>query len=271
MHTPLPPYRSKSFFFCFSRCFPLAEGQISFGDLGADFVSPIKVSIQQFYGIEINDFACTVAKTALASVPKMTKGNQPTDDGNFIFSEEEYAELVKDDPSISHLIHRYIGARDYLNNNEVRYCMWLKDVAPSEYKHNKEIMRRLDAIRVFREKSSAAPTRKSAETPYKFFSTPQRDTDYLIIPRVSSERRRYIPIGFMEANVIAADSCSIVLDATHYMFGVLISNVHMAWMRTVAGRLKSDYRYSGSMVYNTFPWPESAEAHKAKIEQTAQG
>ena len=206
----------------------------------------------------------------ICDVNKMTKGNQPTDDGNFILSEEQKAQLLKDDNNIEICIRRYIGARDYLNNNEKRYCLWLKDVSPSIYRKNKEIIKRLNAIKSFRERSTAAPTRKFAEKPFLFFSSPQTDEPYLIIPRVSSERRKYIPIGFMNPEVIAADSLSIICGADLYMFGVLTSNVHNAWMRTVAGRLKSDYRYSGSIVYNNFPWCTPTEKQKALIEKTAQ-
>ena len=118
--------------------------------------------------------------------------------------------------------------------------------------------------------SSAAPTRALAEKPYLFFSTPQTDSNYLCIPEVSSERRRYIPIGFMDKSVIASNKLLIVLDATLYHFGVLTSNVHMAWTRTVCGRLKSDYQYSGATVYNTFPWPDLSAEQQEKIERTAQ-
>ncbi len=222
------------------------------------------------YLIDAPNVLIDSVSSPICDVPKMTKGNQPTDDGNFIFSEEEYKDFVAKYPKEAKFVHRYVGAKDFLNNDEIRYCLWLKDVSPSEYINNKEILHRLDAIRAFREKSSAAPTRKSAETPWKFFSTPQKNTNYLIIPRVSSERRKYIPIGFMTPDVIAADSCSIVLDASLYMFGVLTSNVHNAWMRVVAGRLKSDYRYSGAMVYNTFPWCNPTEEQKEAIEKTAQ-
>ena len=222
------------------------------------------------YLISAPDVMITSRSKPLSDVPKLTKGNQATDDGNFIFSEEERAELIEKDPNAEKYIKRYVGARDYLNNDEVRYCMWLKGISPSEYKNNKIVMQRLQNIKEFREKSSAAPTRKSAEKPYLFFSTPQTDETYMIIPRVSSERRRYIPIGFMTPDVIASDACSIICGAEIYHFGVLTSNVHMAWMRTVAGRLKSDYRYSGGVVYNNFPWPEPTDEQKTVIEQTAQ-
>ena len=224
------------------------------------------------YLVDAPDVLISSHGKPICDVPAMTKGNQPTDDGNFILSEEQYEDMIRKDPSSMEYLHRYIGARDYLNNNEKRYCLWLKDVDPAKYHGNSEVMRRLQNIHDFRLKSTAEPTRRSADTPFKFFSTPQTNETFLIIPRVSSERRRYIPIGFMPSEVIAADSCSIVCGADRYMFGVLISNVHMAWMRTVAGRLKSDYRYSGSVVYNSFPWPEGVtDEQKAKIENTAQG
>lgn len=222
------------------------------------------------YLIDAPDVLIESVGKPLCNVPKMTKGNQPSDNGNFIFSESEYKDFVVKYPKESHLLHRYVGAKDFLNNDEIRYCLWLKDANPAEFARNKEIVRRLDAIKAFREKSSAKPTRKAAETPWKFFSTPQTDQPYLIIPRVSSERRKYIPIGFMQPDVIAADSCSIISDASLFLFGVLTSSVHMAWMRTVAGRLEMRYRYSGAMVYNTFPWCNATDEQKEQIEKTAQ-
>lgn len=207
----------------------------------------------------------------ISAVPKLTKGNQPTDGGNLILSEKEKENLLKSDSSIEDCVRRYIGARDFLNNNEIRYCLWLKNIPPSVYRRNKEIQDRLQKVREFRKNSTAAPTRKFAEKPYQFFSTPQTDETYLIIPRHSSENRKYIPIGFMMPDVIASDSCSIVCSANLYHFGILTSNVHMAWMRVVCGRIKSDYRYSGNIVYNNFPWCNPTDKQKATIEKTAQG
>ena len=132
-------------------------------------------------------------------------------------------------------------------------------------------MRRLEAVKEMRKASTAAPTRALADKPYLFFSTPQTDSNYLCIPEVSSEKRRYIPIGFMDQSIIAANTVVIVPNATIYHFGVITSNVHMAWMRVVCGRLEMRYRYAGSIVYNNFPWPTPTEAQRAKIEQTAQG
>ena len=206
----------------------------------------------------------------ISDVPKLTKGNQPSDGGNLVLSEEERATFIKSDPSIAICIRRYVGAKDYLNNNEIRYCLWLRDVPFDIYSENKDIHERLKRVKEMRAASTAAPTRAAANKPHLFFSMPQTNENYLVIPRVSSERRRYIPVGFMSPDIIAADSLSIIPGASLYHFGILTSNVHMAWMRIVCGRLKSDYRYSGSVVYNNFPWPKPTEEQIARITQTAQ-
>lgn len=222
------------------------------------------------YLVDAPDILVYSRGSAICTVPRMTKGNQPSDGGNLILSQKERDELVAKDRSIAPLIRRFIGSKDFINNDEVRYCLWLKGVSPALYRKNTEIMRRLAAVREMRLASSAAPTRALADKPYIFFSTPQTDSNYLCIPEVSSERRRYIPIGFMDKSVIASNKLLIVPEATLYHFGILTSNVHMAWTRTVCGRLKSDYQYSGATVYNTFPWPTPTEEQRAKIEQTAQ-
>ena len=232
--------------------------------------SQLKVNHINAYLYDAPDAFIESRSKPICDVPKSTMGNKPTDNGNFILTLEERNDILGKTPELAPYIRRYIGARDYLNNDQIRYCLWLKDASPTILNKNKEVKRRLEAIREFRAKSTAAPTRKSAETPYKFFSTPQTKGEYLIIPRVSSQRRRYIPIGFMGGDTIAADSCTIICGANRYQFGVLESNVHMAWMRFVAGRLKSDYRYSASVVYNNFPWPKPTEVQKHRITKTAQ-
>ncbi|MBQ9564579.1 MAG: class I SAM-dependent DNA methyltransferase, partial [Synergistaceae bacterium] len=193
--------------------------------------------------------------TPICDVPRMTKGNYPSDGGNLILSQEERDALVKDDPAIVPCVRRYIGSRDFINNDETRYCLWLKDVSANLYRHNREVMRRIDAVRQMRLASTAAPTRAMADMPYRFFSTPQTDAPCLCVPEVSSERRKYIPMGFLVNGYIASSKLLIIPHAELYHFGVLISRVHMAWMRTVAGRLEMRYQYSGAIVYNTFPWP----------------
>lgn len=229
-----------------------------------------KVTNINAYLLDAPNVFVTSRSKPLCNVPKLTKGNQPTDNGNFILNEKERKELLAKDKSLEKCIRRYVGAKDFLNNNEIRYCLWLKNIPPNIYYKNKEILRRLEAIKIFRENSSAAPTRKFAEKPYLFFSSPQTEEPYLIVPRHSSEKRKYIPIGFMSPEIIASDACSIICGATLYHFGVLTSNVHMAWMRAIAGRLEMRYRYSGSVVYNTFPWPTPSKEQKTKIENTAQ-
>ena len=204
-------------------------------------------------------------------VPKMTFGNKPTDDGNFTLTKDEAQNLIKKDPAVAECIRRYISAKDFINNSEEKYCLWLKGISPAVYAKNKEINRRIENIRVFREASSAEPTRKFADRPYLFFSTPQTDNYYLCIPEVSSEKRKYIPIGFMDRTIIANNKLLIVPNATLYQFGILTSNVHMAWINIVCGRLEMRYQYSASIVYNTFPWPDPTEEQKKKIEETAQG
>lgn len=208
--------------------------------------------------------------TPLSDVPKMTHGNMPIDGGNLILSEEERAELIQKDPRIEPFIKRFVGAQDFLNNNVVRFCIWLKGVPPSEYAKNRDIMTRLERVRDVRLASSAAPTRKAADTPFQFFSSPQTDLPYLCVPEVSSGNRTYIPFGFKDNQTIASNKLMIVPDATIYHFGVLQSLLHMAWVRVVCGRMKSDYSYSAAVVYNNFPWPKPSEEQKKKIEGTAQ-
>ncbi len=222
------------------------------------------------YLVDAPDILISSRGSALCDVPRMTAGNKPSDGGNLILSQSEKDELLAKDASVAPCVRQYVGSKDFINNDEVRYCLWLKGVSPVVYRKNAEIMRRLEAVRQMRLASTAAPTRALADKPYLFFSTPQTDSNYLCIPEVSSERRRYIPIGFMDKRVIASNKLLIVPEATLYHFGVLTSNVHMAWTRTVCGRLKSDYQYSGATVYNNFPWPTPTEAQKAKIMQTAQ-
>ena len=153
-----------------------------------------------------------------------------------------------------------------------QYCLWLQGVSPAEIRKCPMVMERIKLCKESRENSIAAGIRKFAETPTLFAQITQPiGSPYIIVPRVSSERRRYVPIGFMDGNTIVTDAVQIVPNASIYEFGVMISNVHMAWMRAVCGRLKSDYRYSKDIVYNNFPWPTPTEEQKTKIEQTAQG
>ena len=222
------------------------------------------------YLVDAPDVLIVSRGAPICDAPRMTAGNKPSDGGNLILSQEERDRLLAKDPGIAPCIRRYVGSKDFINRDEVRYCLWLKGVSPAVYRKNTEIMRRLEAVREMRLASSAAPTRALAEKPYLFFSTPQTDSNYLCIPEVSSERRKYIPIGFMDKSVIASNKLLIIPDAALYHFGVLTSNVHMGWVRAVAGRLEMRYQYSGATVYNNFPWPTPTDEQRARIERTAQ-
>ena len=208
-------------------------------------------------------------KIPLCGVPPMNKGSQPTDDGNFMLTEEEYESVLQQEPKIAKYIRPFLGSAEFIQGKK-RYCFWLVGAQPSELRQSKIISKRLDNIRQFRSSSSKEATRKKAATPTLFQEIRQPASNYLLVPRVSSERRKYVPIGFIDASVIASDAVQIVPDASLYHFGLLTSFIHNAWMRAVAGRLKSDYRYSNTIVYNNFPWPEPTDAQRAKIEETAQ-
>lgn len=207
--------------------------------------------------------------TPLCNVPKMRFGSMPRDGGGFVLSPEEKEVLIKKEPLSIKWIRPYIGAVEFLNNKE-RYCLWLVGADPSEISKCPTVKKRVEFVRNIRLESKAAGTRKFAETPTLFCQIAQPDSNYIIVPKTSSGKRRYIPLGFMDKNTIASDLVFLIPDAGLYEFGVLMSNIHNSWMRLVAGRLKSDYRYSKDIVYNTFVWCTPTPEQKLKIEQTAQ-
>jgi hypothetical protein len=205
------------------------------------------------------------------TLPKMSKGSQPTDGGNLILSTDEKDELIRKYPESAKFIRQFMGAEEFINNKK-RWCLWLKNVAPDEYRKIPPVIARLERVSEFRRKSPTASVQRDSETPMLFTQIRQPETDYLAIPRVSSENRKYIPIGFMKPDIILSDRVSYISNATLYLFGVMSSNVHNAWMRVVCGRLKSDYNYS-PFIYNNFPWPDvetSPEtSHKRKTVANA--
>ena len=205
----------------------------------------------------------------LCNVPKITNGNRAYDGNNLVLTYEEKEMLIKKEPRAEKYIKKYFMGADLLKN-EPRYVLWLVNCSPAEMKAMPEIMKRVQAVYEMRSKSKNISTKKAALKPSLFQMIVQPSHSYMAFARVSSQRRRYIPIAFLDADCICGDKLIIVPDGTLYHFGIMISNVHNAWMRVVAGRLKSDYSYSSS-VYNNFPWPESTASQKAKIEQTAQG
>lgn len=216
-----------------------------------------------------NTFAVS-QKTPLCDIPQMNFGNQPRDGGHFVLTEEEKESLIQQEPALAKWIRPYIGAEEFIKQKS-RYCLWLRYAQPADIKQSKILYDRVQAVREFRLASSAKTTQGYAKVPHLFAQITQPDgADCLLVPRVSSERRRYAPIGFIKAGVVASDAVQIIPNATLYHFGILTSNVHMAWMRVVCGRLEMRYRYSKEQVYNTFPWPNPTKAQKAKIEQTSQ-
>lgn len=219
------------------------------------------------YLIDAIDVFIESKSKPICDVPKMTTGNRPADGGNLIIEAEDYNDFIKKEPNAVKYIKKLTGAAEYINNKD-RYCLWLVGISPAELRKMPEIMKRVEACRQDR-LNGAHDRQKLADTPTVFRETFNPDS-YIIVPRVSSENRRYIPLGFLDNTVVPTDSAVIIPDATLYHFGVLTSNVHMAWMRTVAGRLKSDYRYSKDIVYNNFPWCNPTPEQKAKIEKTAQ-
>ena len=221
------------------------------------------------YLIEAPDVFVESRAKPISDVPDMFKGSIPVDDGNFLLSDEEYQLLIKDEPNSKKFIKKFLGAREFLHN-EKRWCLWLENISPTEIKSMSEIYKRIESVRDFRLKSTKSATRKYANYPTRFMEIRQPNDNYLIIPSHSSENRRYIPIGYEIKDVICGNANLLIPNATLYHFGVLTSNVHMAWMRAVCGRLKSDYRYSKDVVYNNFPWPTPTEEQKAAIEKTAQ-
>lgn len=211
----------------------------------------------------------TARKKPLCNVPEMKFGSQPRDGGFFVLSPEEREEILKKEPWLAKVIRPYIGAEEFINGKE-RYCIWLHNEPFEIIKNSKILKDRIAAVEKFRMDSKAKTTNGYAKAPALFAQIAHTYEDYIIIPRVSSENRRYIPIGFLDKNSIASDAVQIIPNATLYHFGVLTSNVHMAWMRTVAGRLEMRYRYSKDLVYNNFPWPEANKKQIAAIEAAAQ-
>ena len=208
--------------------------------------------------------------TPICNVPKMRFGSMPRDGGGFILTAEEKTALLQSEPLAAQWIRPYVGATEFLNSKE-RYCLWLVGADPGEINKCPTVKKRVEFVRDFRASSKAAATRKFASTPTLFCQIAQPDSTYIIVPETSSGKRRYIPLGFMDKDTIASNLVFLIPNAGLYEFGVLMSNVHNSWMRLVAGRLKSDYRYAKDIVYNNFVWCTPSPEQKRRIEQTAQG
>ena len=246
--------------FCYA---PVRDRYIYDGD------RKINVSNINAYLVDAANIFIYSRQYPLSNVPEIGIGNKPIDGGNYLFEKEEMEEFIKQEPKSATYFKPWYGSVEFIHQKP-RYCLWLGDCAPSELRQMPHCIKRIEAVRQLRLKSKSAGTRKLAERPTRFHVENMPKGHFIIVPRVSSERRRYVPMGFMPPTCLGSDAVHLIPNATLYHFGILESNVHMAWMRAVCGRLKSDYRYSKEIVYNNFPWPKPTEEQKAKIEKTAQ-
>jgi hypothetical protein len=241
-------------------------------DYAADGKQPVVSTANNIspYLVAGPDGAITNRNTPISRAPEICFGNQPIDGGHLLLDPGEKSELLRMEPNAKKYIRRFLGAQEFINGEE-RWCLWLRCASPAELRAMPEVMRRVEAVREFRLASIRPATRELASTPTEFAFVSHREEKYLLIPSVSSERRLYIPIGFMPHDVIASNLCLIIPGAGLFHFGVLCSAMHMAWVKQVCGRLKSDYRYSNKLVYNNYPWPEAPSAkQRAAVEKAAQ-
>ena len=221
------------------------------------------------YLVDGPDIIISNRNEPINKVPKMIWGNKPTDGGNFLFNDVfQRNEFVKKEPYSEKWIRPYMSGEDFING-KFRYCLWLKGIDPSELNKLSETKKRIDAVRLFRQHSKAESTRRKADTPTLFIQISQSNTDYLAIPEVSSEKREYIPIGFIDKMVIASNTLQLIPNATLWHFGVLTSKMHNVWMHYTCGRMKSDFRYSSTIVYNNFPWPANPTEKQIKTVEEA--
>lgn len=234
---------------------------------------PLAISARNIspYLVDAPDVVLSNRTVPLCDVPKMSWGNKPTDGGHLILSPEERRDLLAAEPQAEPFVRRYMSGGDFINGDE-RYCLWLVDADPNQLKSMPRVMARVESVRKFRLESKAASTRDFAAFPTRFRQIAQPSGSYLAIPEVSSENRNYVPMAFLGNEVICSNTVQFVPDASLHHFGILTSLMHMAWVRTVCGRLKSDFRYSNTIVYNNFPWPEPLDdKSRTAIEAAAQG
>jgi hypothetical protein len=206
---------------------------------------------------------------ALCDVPEIGIGNMPIDDGNYLFEKAEMTDFIKKEPAAEKYFHTWYGSKEFINRSP-RYCLWLGECPPDELRKMPLCRERVKNVQDFRNQSTRPTTKKLAERPLEFGTTNMPNGAYIVIPKVSSEKRRYVPMGYMTPDILCSDLVFIIPNATLFHLGVLTSNVHMAWMRAVCGRLEMRYRYSKDIVYNNFPWPNPTEEQKETIARTAQ-
>jgi hypothetical protein len=220
------------------------------------------------YLVDAKDIFIDKKSNPICNIPEMNFGNMPADGGEFLFTTEEKNEFLAKEPNAENYFKPFISALEFINNKE-RWCLWLQDIEPGELKKMKYVIERVQNVKAIRELSSRP---QLANIPHLFAQITQpKNLDYILIPRHSSENRKFIPIGFFKSENIAADSCLIIPNGTLYHFGVLMSTIHMAWVKSVCGRLESRFRYSKDIVYNNYPWPDNPNDKQIKaIEKAAQ-
>ena len=230
---------------------------------------PLIVDNINAYLVDADNVFVESRTNPLCDIPKIGIGNKPIDGGFYLFTEEEKNEFIKKEPQAEKWFRPWIGSHEFINRY-FRYCLWLGECPPNELRKMPECLKRVQAVRDYRLSSPSAGTVKLADTPTRFHVENMPKGNYIVVPEVSSERRKYIPMGFLDPYVLSSNLVKVIPNAEIYHFGVLTSNVHMAWVRAVCGRLKSDYRYSKDIVYNNFPWCNPTAEQKKKIEETAQ-
>jgi len=222
------------------------------------------------YLIEGSDVVVLSRSTPVSPIPEIVFGNMPNDGGHLLLTDSERKELLKKEPEAKKFIRPFLGSQEFINGTQ-RWCLWLKDAPPAEVRALPEVMKRVEAVKKLRLESPRETTRELAKTPMLFGEIRQPAAKYLTIPKTSSERRVYIPIAFLDSRVIASTELFTMIDAALFHFGVLSSGMQMAWVKQVCGRLKSDFRYSASLVYNNYPWPEApTDKQRAAVETAVQ-
>ena len=247
--------------------FDISEKRLFIRESKNDF-QEIKVKNISPYLVEGSDFTVGNRSKPICNVPEIATGNKPIDGGHYIFSDDEKNEFLVKEPNASKYILPFLGADEFINKKR-RWILYLKDISPNELKLMPEVLKLVNLVKEFRLRSASKPTIKLASTPTRYHTENMPTSKFLVIPQVSSERRQYIPIGFMQPGIVCSDKLRILPNATLSHFGILTSKMHMNWMRLTTGRLKSDYQYSALTVYNNFPWPENPGEKQIKAVEAA--
>ena len=252
-------------------CFDIKEKRLfEYEDIQGE-AHEVKTENINPYLVGGNDVVIRKSSRPICNAPEMGVGNQPIDGGNYLFTEDEMNEFIRKEPHSGEYFRSWLGAMEFLQNKK-RWVLWLGDAQPSNLKKMPLVMERINNVRRFRKSSKRKGTRDIAATPTRFHFENMPEGEYLLIPEVSSERRNYIPIGFIQPEVISSNLVKIIPNSTLYHFGILTSAMHMTWVKYTCGRLKSDYRYSAGIVYNNYPWPKApGEKNKKTVELKAQG